>query len=325
MIQKRAWFLSLITMIFACVARAASVHVPDGTPVPLRLKAELSSSRAEIGQRVDFTVAHAVNVGGVVAIPEGCVAWGAVQSVKRDKEIKFDIVGLRLPNLREVKLRSVRQKTSNPGKDQIKLETRLDDTVGATVGTEFTAYVDEDAEVEGMGAAAALPPALSVATRPAEVKPAAQAPVQAVAAPVASAPAATSPQPAPGHQAPTPTGTPAARPSAPSSAAVTAVQKTQLPAPTPNITPTTQTAAPAPQDTGETVDRVTVECFSDPSGADIVLDDEYYGNTPSILKLLPVAHRLELEMPGYKTYSQTLDLTQGGAFRTVRGSLEKKE
>jgi hypothetical protein len=90
--------------------------------------------------------------------------------------------------------------------------------------------------------------------------------------------------------------------------------------------PTTQTAAPAAQEAGEAVERVTVECFSDPSGAEIVLDDEYYGNTPSILKLLPATRRLEFKMPGYKTYSQTLDLTQGGAFRTVRGSLvEKKE
>ena len=325
MIKKRAWILSVVAMIFACLARAASVQVPDGTPVPLRLKAELSSSRAEVGQRVDFTVAHAVSVGGVVAIPEGSVAWGAVQSVKRDKEIKFDIVGLRLPNLREVKLRSVRQKTSNPGKDQIKLETRLDDTVGATVGTEFTAYVDENVEVEGMGAAAALPPALSVATRPAEVKPAAQPPVRAVAAPAASAPAVPTPQIAPRQSAPTSTVAPASRPSAPSSAAVTAVQKTQPPAPAPNITPTTQPAAPTAQETAEVVDRVTVECFSDPSGAEIVLDDEYYGNTPSILKLLPATRRLEFKMPGYKTYSQTLDLSQGGTFRTVRGSLEKKE
>ncbi len=326
MIQKRAWILCVMAMVFVCLARGASVHVPDGTPVPLRLKAELSSSRAEIGDRVDFTVAHAVSVRGVVAIPEGSVAWGAVQSVKRDKEIKFDIVGLRLPNLRAIKLRSVRQKTSNPGKDQIKLETRLGNTVGAAVGTEFTAYVDEDVDVEAAGASAGVRPSVSSAgSRPAEVKPSAQVPVQAVAAPVASAPAVPTPQTAPRQSAPTPTVTPASRPSAPSSAAETTVQRTQPLAPTPRTTPTTQTAAPAAQETVEAADRVTVECFSDPSGAEIVLNDEYYGNTPSILKLLPAMHRLEFKMPGYKTDSQTLDLTQGGAFRTVRGSLDKKE
>lgn len=322
MIQKGALILSVMAIIFACLAWAANVKVSDGTPVPLRLKAELSSSRAEIGQRVDFTVAHTVNVGGVVAIPEGSVAWGAVQSVKRDKEIKFDIVGLRLPNLREIKLRSVRQKTSNPGKDQIKLETRLGDTVGAAVGTEFTAYVDEDVDVEAAGASAGVPPSFSAAgSRLAEVKPAAQAPVQSVASP-----AVPTPQSAPSQSAPAPTVTPVSRPSAPPSVPVTTIQQTQPPAPTPRVTPTTQTAAPAAQEAGEAVERVTVECFSDPSGADIVLDDEYYGNTPSILKLLPAMRRLEFKLQGYKTYSQTLDLTQGGAFRTVRGSLvEKKE
>jgi len=311
MIQKRALILTVLPMVFACLARAAGVQVPDGTPIPLRLKAELSSSRAEIGQRVDFAVAHAVNVGGVVAIPEGSIAWGAIQSVKRDKEIKFDIQGLRLPNLREIRLRSVRQKTSNPGKDQIKLETQLGDTVGAAVGTEFTAYVDENVEVEAAGASASMPPSVSsAASRPAEVKPAAQAPVQAVAVPAASAPAAPTPQIAPRQSPPTPTVSPASRP----------------PAPTPTVMPTAQTTAPAAQEAEEAVERVTVECFSDPSGAEIVLDDEYYGNTPSILKLLPATRRLEFKMPGYRTYSQTLDLTQGGAFRTVRGTLvEKKE
>lgn len=323
MIQKRALILFVLPMVFACLARAAGVQVPDGTPIPLRLKAELSSSRAEIGQRVDFAVAHAVNVGGVVAIPEGSIAWGAVQSVKRDKEIKFDIQGLRLPSLREIRLRSVRQKTSNPGKDQIKLETQLGDTVGAAVGTEFTAYVDENVEVEAAGASASMPPSVaSAASRPAEVKPAAQAPAQAAAA---SAPAAPTPQIAPRQSPPTPTVTPASRPPASSPAAATAAQTTQPTAP-PRIAPPTPTAAPAAQEAVEAVERVTVECFSDPSGAEIVLDDEYYGNTPSILKLLPATRRLEFKMPGYKTYSQTLDLTQGGAFRTVRGTLvEKKE
>lgn len=324
MIQKQAWILSIIAAIFACPAQAARVHIPDGTPVPLRLKAALLSSRAEIGQRVDFTVAHAVSVGGVVAIPEGSIAWGAVQNVKRDKEIKFDIQGLRLPNLREIRLRSVRQKTSNPGKDQIKLETRLGDTVGATVGTEFTGYIDEEVDVEAAGAASALPSALSAASRPTESKPAAQVPVQTVAAP-AAAPAASTQQTAPAQSLPTPAAPQPSRPPAATPPAVTAGQKPAPATPAPGIAPTTPTAAPVAQEMVVAADRVTVECFSDPSGADIILDEEYYGNTPSILKLLPAGHRLEFKMPGYKTFSQTLDLTQGGAFRTVRGSLEKKE
>ncbi len=324
MSQKPFRIFFAILVMMAGPAWAAPVTVPDGMAVPVRLKAELSSSRAEVGDRVDFTVAHAVIAQGVVVIPEGSVVWGAVQSVKRDKEIKFDIQGLRLPNLREVKLRSVRQKTSNPGKDQIKLETRLGDTVGAALGTEFTAYVDEDVEVEAAGAPPAGVPALAAATRPAEVKPAAQAPVRPVATPE-SAPVYSTPQPTLAPPAPAPSVTPAAtgaRSSAPSSAVVTTGQTTQPQARAPKVTPATQTSA---QETGTPAERATVECFSDPTGAEIFVNDEYYGNTPSILKLLPTTHRVDLKMPGYITYSQTLDLTQGGAFRTVRGSLEKKE
>jgi hypothetical protein len=68
-----------------------------------------------------------------------------------------------------------------------------------------------------------------------------------------------------------------------------------------------------------------VECFSDPSGAEILINDDYYGNTPSILKLLPTTLRVDLKMPGYKTDSRTLDLTGATDLRTVRGLLEKKE
>jgi len=278
MSRKLLWAFAVAGLLCAALLRAARVNVPDGTPIPVRLRAELSSSRAQVGDRVDFAVAHAVQVGGVVVIPEGCVAWGAVQSVKRDKEIRFDVQGLRLPNLREIKLRVSRQKTSNPGKDLIKLETQFGDTVGAAPGTEFTAYVNEDVEVDGAEPATPAAGAAAPATsHPAEVKPATPRP-----AVVALAPPSQALRPAP-------------------------------------------PAATTVSEPGAEAERVTVECYSDPTGAEIVINDEYYGNTPSILKLLPVRHRMDFKLPGYKTFSQTLDLTEGGAFRTVRGSLEKKE
>ncbi|MFB3922632.1 MAG: PEGA domain-containing protein [Terriglobia bacterium] len=316
----RVWLLAVVGAITVMPTWAASVRVPDGTPVPLQLKAELSSGRAEVGQRVDFAVAHAVNIGGVVAIPEGSIAWGAVQSVKRGKEVKFDVQGLRLPNLREMKLRSVREKTSNPAKDQIKIETRLGDGVGAAVGTEFTAYIDGDVDVEAAGAPTTVPSALPATSPPPETKPAAHPPPQPVTVPAVSAPTRSPSQTAPAPSSPASAATQASRPPAQSTAAVKSVQTPQASAPVPKAAST-----PAAQETAVGADRVTVECFSDPTGAEIMLNDEYYGNTPSILKLLPAVRRLDLKMPGYKTDSQTLDLTQGGAFRTVRGTLEKKE
>jgi hypothetical protein len=307
MIHKLLRVLFMTTLVFAGPAWAARVSVPDGTPVSVRLKADLSSRRAEIGDRVDFAVAHAVIVGGVVVIPEGSVAWGAVQSVKRDKEIKFDVQGLRLPSLREIKLRSVRQKTSNAGRDQIRLETRSGDTVGAAVGTEFTAYLDENVDVEGVETSAAAPSA----GRPAEVRPMTLTP-----APIVSAPSATAPAVSTSRLAPEQTALPRAS---------TTAQATQPQAPPLAAPQTTPPATSAVQETRAAGERITVECFSDPSGAEIFINDDYYGNTPSILKLLPTTLRVDMKMPGYKTDSRTLDLTGATGLRTVRGLLEKKE
>jgi hypothetical protein len=68
-----------------------------------------------------------------------------------------------------------------------------------------------------------------------------------------------------------------------------------------------------------------VECFSDPLGADILIDSEFHGNTPSILKLLPGKHEFEYQLFGYKAHTETLALTSGSIIRTVRVALEKTE
>jgi hypothetical protein len=296
---------------------AERVRVPDGTPIPVRLKADMRRNQVEPGDRVDFEVARPITVRGLVAIPEGSVAWGAVQSVKRDKEIKFDVQGLRLPNLQEVRLRSVSQRTKNPGKDQIKLETMLGVVVGARMGTEFMAYLDEDIEVEATAAQEATGgtprTAPTTVAKPAEAKTPTPAPitptpeVTTAAAPAETAPQATT-QPA--------ETTPAPR---------RVVQETQPAPPAPVVSQTAQPIAAATQDLTGTVERVTVECFSDPSGGDILIDGSYYGNTPSILKLTAAAHHLEISMPGYKNYVQDLNLSVDRGFRTIRAPLEKKE
>ena len=68
-----------------------------------------------------------------------------------------------------------------------------------------------------------------------------------------------------------------------------------------------------------------MECFSDPSGAEILIDGEFYGNTPSILKLPVGRHELEIQLSGYKTYAIPLILQSGAGMRTIRAPLEQKE
>lgn len=69
---------------------------------------------------------------------------------------------------------------------------------------------------------------------------------------------------------------------------------------------------------------VTVECFSDPSGAEITIDGEFHGTTPSILKLPPGDHQIEFRLRGYNPHSQPLSLAAGAGLHTLRMTLEKK-
>jgi hypothetical protein len=219
-----------------------------------------------------------------VVIAEGSVAWGTVQTAKKGKALRFDIEGLRLPNLKDVKLRCSPQKTTNLGKNEIEVESHVGSDLGAPKGSEFTAYLDQDVTVEVAGA-----PAATVAPVP----------------PVTVAPAAPE-QPA--H----PAATRAAAPAAVAPAAVS-------PPPVAPVAPAAPTVGAQPRE------YITVECFSDPLGADILIDGEFHGNTPSILKVLPGKHEFEYQLLGYRAHTETLALTPGTGLRTLRVTLEKKE
>jgi hypothetical protein len=333
---------------------AEQLRLPDGTPIPVRLKDDLRSESVQVGDRVEFQVSHAVTIRGLIAIPEGALAWGAVQSVKKDKEIKFDLEQLRLPSLQQIKLRSVRKDTDNPGKDIIKVESKLGAFVGAKKGTEFVAYVDGDIEVAEAFPAAEAPAAAKSpsAAAPAPVRtttpPAAPptTPAQAATPAVTAAPAAvpsvptTAPAPAETTARPTAppatpavTAAPAAAPSVPAVApapvrttappAATATPA-QVAAPASTAAPTAARSVPATAPAQPNLERVTVECFSVPTGAEILIDGDFHGHTPSILKLTATSHRLEYLFPGYHTFSQELKLMPGSGLSTVRAVLEKR-
>jgi hypothetical protein len=312
--------LSLWALFSGSLLWGERVRLPDGTPVQVRLKSDLRGDQVMPGNRVDFEVARPVTARGLVAIPEGSVAWGAVQSVKPEKEIKFDVQGLRLPNLQEIRLRSVAQKTKNPAKDQIKVETMLGTAVGVRMGVRFIAYLDEDLEVE-----AAPAPEAPAATAP----PPASVPVKSVEVSTTPSVAAPATPPAPATPAPAAANLPApaeAAPQAAQSAESAPPGAAAQPAPAaPAVAQAPQPTVATGQQAVTTGERVTVECFSDPTGADILIDGSFYGSTPSILKLTATAHHVEISMPGYKNYVQDLNLRVDRGFMTIRAPLEKKE
>ena len=290
-------------LVVACAGgMAQAARLADGTAVRVRLTADLLSSQAAVGARVDMEVAQPVMLQGGVAIPTGAVVWGAIQDVKKGKSLHFDIEGVRLPNQQTVKLRCSTHKTGNAAKDEIKVETQVGGDLGAAKGSEFTAYLDQDVNVDVAGAPAAPgqpTPVVAPAAAPRPTTPA-PAPVEA------PAPAAVAP-PTPKPETPAAPPTPVAAPPVVSAPAAPAVAPVAHPAPA---------AQPG--------EYITIECFSDPTGADILIDDEFHGSTPSILKLLPGNHQIEFRLMGYKAQSQPLNLTPGAPLHTVRMTLQKQ-
>ncbi len=355
--KRRLWVLPIGVLGLGSLGWAERLHVPDGTPVHVRLKADLTTAQATRGNRVDFEVSQPVLVGGRLVIPAGAIAWGAVQAVKPDKEVRFDIENLRLPSLKELRLRTIRVKSKNPGRDEIKADARLLAGIGAAKGTEFTAYLDEAADVEAQESAVTTP-APAVAAKPiTTVAPAAEPaatetnppPAPVAAPPPGGATESTTPAapPAPAA-ATTPAARPAPEPEPPTVSAATAaapaLKSTQVsqpvaappvsnpPAPKP-ATPT-PVAPPAPvsltpttsaQDWTNVSEWITVECYSEPFGADILIDGDFVGDTPSILKVPVGNHRLELKLDDYRTISEPLNLPPATPIRTIRKDLEKKE
>lgn len=60
----------------------ATLTIPDGTPITLRLAESVSSAHAHMGDRLDFVVVRDVSVGGFTVVPVGTIAHGSVTGVK---------------------------------------------------------------------------------------------------------------------------------------------------------------------------------------------------------------------------------------------------
>lgn len=60
----------------------ATLIIPDGTAVELRLVENISSAHAHVGDLLDFIVVRDVNVDGFTVIPAGTMAQGSVTGVK---------------------------------------------------------------------------------------------------------------------------------------------------------------------------------------------------------------------------------------------------
>jgi len=246
----------------------------DGTPVRLRLTADLSSANATVGQTIDFKVVDEVRVKDLVVIPQGAIAWATVTEAQHKRHLgrggKLNIMidKVRLADGERAPLRAVRQ--AQGGGHVGAMTTGMVATgilffpvaplflfmhgkdVTIPEGTEVTAYVNGDFALDRARF------------------------LSADAAPGA-APAAQNQQPV------------AAPLSAPGQPPAAAVPPAAMPAGT-------------QAGTGCTVS-------SNPLGADIILDGKFVGNTPSTLQLSIGDHKLRIEKSGYKSWEKDLKVT----------------
>lgn len=70
-------------------------------------------------------------------------------------------------------------------------------------------------------------------------------------------------------------------------------------------------------------DRVKCNFASTPSGAEILLDGKYFGNTPSVIVVTAGTHNVVLSMPGFAEWKRELTVTAGSDV-DVNAALQKR-
>ena len=99
----------------AQAAKAPDLRLEDGTPIKLRLSRTVSSSDAQVNDKVDFDVLEEVKVGDTVVIPKGSVAWGTVTEAEskrrmaRGGKLDMNIDAVRLADSEKAALRAVKE------------------------------------------------------------------------------------------------------------------------------------------------------------------------------------------------------------------------
>jgi len=159
---------SFVGVVAAGGIIAASISVPPGTPVRLRLNHALSSSDSHAADRVEFRVDQDVAVGGAIAITKNSLAWGSVAEAAPRGRMAHS--GRLSVNIRAVCLADGRQATlrgTNPNSAAVVhphsasetesafaipawpiLVFMLGKDINIPAGTEVTAYLDAPVQVD---------------------------------------------------------------------------------------------------------------------------------------------------------------------------------
>jgi hypothetical protein len=266
-------------------AVARTVKIPDGTIVRLAITEGLDSATNEVNDTVRLEAVEDVKVGDVIAVPKGSAGVGHVTDVDKKKRMgRGGKLNFTVDYVKAADGSNLRLRASSSAKGKEKTGTVIATTV--LVSPLFLLMHGKDVKVpKGTEFNAYVDGDREVAF----AAPSPTPPAQAVAQP--AAPSAT---PAPTQ----PTAQPAAQPTAPPA-------------------PATATA-PAPED------LCTVVVKSTPDGADITVDGNFAGNTPSTLRLPAGSHTLLIEKSGMKSWQRTMTASPGGNV-TIDAKLEQAQ
>lgn len=70
-------------------------------------------------------------------------------------------------------------------------------------------------------------------------------------------------------------------------------------------------------------DQASIDFNSNPSGADILIDGSFVGNTPSTLRVSPGRHAIEVRQAGYRAWTRNM-VVDPGSHPSIRANLEKE-
>ena len=243
----------------------------DGTAVTLRLGRSLSSADAQAGDRVDFEVAEEVSVNRIVVIPKDSPASGTV--ITAHKKRRMGRAGKLDVTINSVQLVDGEKATLRAVKEsQGGSHTGI--MAGGMVATSLIVWPAAPVFLLMHGKDVTIPKGTEVtAYISGEVRldPAKFEPASLV----------------------------------PAAAPVPAAQ--QVPAASPDATPN-----PAPTDTSPDQAPVAeLEVSSTPDGADIEIDGNFVGSTPSTMGVAAGPHQLSVKKAGFKVWERKITVSSG--------------
>ena len=278
--------------------------LPDGTPVRIRLMRTISSADAQVGETVDFEVLEDVEIGGKVVIKRGGTAIATVteavskRRMGRAGKLNLNIDYVRVASGEKVALRAVKE--GHGGSNVGKMTGAIVATsiiffpaaplflfakgkdVVMPKGHEITAYVIGDVKLQATAGKAVVEQGSLVTEKP-----------------MAKAAAVPTAEKKPGEESSSLAAT--SRPTDSPQEASTSLT---------NVTPTQAPVA------------ATIKITSEPAGADVEIDGQFFGSAGSTARLGPGTYVITVNKRGYSPWQRRLTVKPGDD-RTLHADLEK--